>query len=312
MSSSPRIAVFGPDPLVSVAVEVSPDGTDEIHVHAAGQGVWAARIAAELGGDPVLCAFTGGETGAVLKGLVGPIDTHFVRCGQATGAYVVDRRGERKLLAQAYPGPRTRHEVDELLSVTCTAALSADVLVVCNPYPAETLPVEAYAQLVGDVHDAGTKVLVDLSTPRLDAALEGRPDIVKINDWELAEFVRGPVDGPRMREAAEGMRERGAQTVVITRGGAPAVAFTGDEAIEVVPPVFARGHREGCGDSMMGAMAVAVGRGDDLSQALVMGAAAGAANFLRRGLGSASAATVEELMPRVEVRPYDERPLAPA
>ena len=79
MSSSPRIAVFGPDPLVAVAVEAHPDGTDEIHVHAAGQGVWAARIAAELGGDPVLCAFTGGETGAVLEGLVGSIDTHFVR-----------------------------------------------------------------------------------------------------------------------------------------------------------------------------------------------------------------------------------------
>jgi 1-phosphofructokinase len=198
------------------------------------------------------------------------------------------------------------------VSATCTAALSADVLVICNPFPAETLPAEAYAQLVGDVHDAGTKVLVDLSTPRLDAALAGRPDIVKINDWELAEFVRGPVDGPRMREAAERVRDRGAQTVVITRGGAPVVAFTPEGAIEVVPPVFARGHREGCGDAMMGAMAVAVGRGDDLSQALVLGAAAGAANFLRRGLGSASAATVEELVPRVEVRPYDERPLAPA
>ena len=99
---------------------------------------------------------------------------------------------------------------------------------------------------------------------------------------------------------------------MITRGGAPAVAFTPDDAIEVVPPVFARGHREGCGDSMMGAMAVAVGRGDDLSQALVLGAAAGAANFLRRGLGNASAAAIGELVPRVEVRPYDERSLAPA
>ena len=77
--------------------------------------------------------------------------------------------------------------------------------------PGGALPVEAYTQLVGDVHDAGTKVLVDLSTPRLDAALEGRPDIVKINDWELAEFMRGPVDGPRMREGAERIRERGAQ-----------------------------------------------------------------------------------------------------
>ena len=309
MAAPPRIAVFAPDPLLSVAVETRPGGGDELHLHPAGQGVWAARMAAELGGHPVLCGFRGGETGAVLEGLLGAIELRLVPCGQPTGAYVVDRRAERTLIAQAYPAPRTRHEVDELVSITCTAALAADVLVICNPYPAETIPADAYAQLVGDAHDAGAKVLVDLSTPRLDAALEGRPDLVKINDWELAEFVRGPVDGLALREAAERVRSRGAETVVITRGPKPAVAFTPDGALEVVPPVFERGHREGCGDAMMGAMAVALARGDDLAAALTLGAAAGAANFLRRGLGSASAHVVEELAERVAVRPYVERPL---
>ena len=308
----PRIAVFAPDPLLSVAVETRPDGGDELHLHPAGQGVWAARMAAELGGNPVLCGFSGGETGAVVEGLLDSIELRLVRCTQPTGAYVVDRRSGRTVIAQAYPEPRTRHEVDELVSVTCAAALTADVLVICNPYPAETIPADAYAQLVGDARGAGTKVLVDLSTPRLDAALEGKPDLVKINDWELAEFVRGPVDGPALREAAQRVRAGGAETVVITRGPAPAVAFTPDRAIEVVPPVFERGHREGCGDAMMGAMAVALGRGDELSAALKLGAAAGAANFLRRGLGSASAQVVEELVERVAVGPYVERPLASA
>jgi len=309
MVEPPRIAVFAPDPLLSVAVETRPGGGDELHLHPAGQGVWAARMAAELGGHPVLCGFSGGETGAVVEGLLGTVELRLVPCAQPTGAYVVDRRTERTLIAQAYPEPRTRHEVDELISVTCATALAADVLVICNPYPAETIPADAYAQLVGDAHDAGTKVLVDLSTPRLDAALEGRPDLVKINDWELAEYVRAPVDGPALREAAERVRERGAHTVVITRGAAPAVAFSPNGAIEVAPPAFERGHREGCGDAMMGAMAVALARGDALSTALRLGAAAGAANFLRRGLGSASADVVENLVERVAVRPYVDRPL---
>ncbi len=309
----PRIAIFAPDPLLSVAIETRPDGGDELHLHPAGQGVWAARVAAELGGDPVLCGFNGGETGAVVEGLLGAIELRLVSCAQPTGAYVVDRRGQRTLVAQAYPEPRTRHEVDELISVTCAAALTADVLVICNPYPAETIPADAYSQLVGDAHGTGTQVLVDLSTPRLDAALEGRPDLVKINDWELAEFVRGPVDGPALRDAAERVRARGAQTVVITRGPAPAVAFTADGTLEVAPPIFERGHREGCGDAMMGAMAVALGRGDELPTALRLGAAAGAANFLRRGLGSASAQVVEEVLERVVVRPYaEDRPPASA
>ena len=310
MGSGPRIAIFAPDPLVAVIVEGRPDGADEIHLHPAGQGVWAARMAAELGAEPVLCGFAGGEAGAFLRCLLPSAELRLVASNQPTGTYVVDRRGSREIIAQAFAGPHTRHEVDELVSTACAAALGADVLVVCNPFPAETLPDAVYAELVEDVRGSGTKVLVDLSTPRLDAALEGRPDLVKINDWELAEYVYGPVDGPLLREGAERILARGAGTVVITRGAAPAVAFAGDRAIEVIPPVFERGHREGCGDAMMGAMAVALGRGDGLTAALRLGAAAGAANFLRRGLGTASSAVVTELAERVVVQPYAESALA--
>jgi 1-phosphofructokinase len=304
--AAPRIAIFSPDPLLVVAIEAHFESGDEVHVHAGGQGVSAARIARELGGEPVLCGFVGGETGGVIEGLLRGTELRFVRCSQPNGVYVVDRRGERRVIAQEYPRARTRHEVDELISLTCATALDADVLVVCNPFPAETLPAEAYEQIVGDARDAGTRVLVDLSTPRLDAALTGRPHLVKINDWELAEYVYGPVDGARLREAAERVQAGGADTVVITRGERSAVAFMPDGALEIVPPAFARGHREGCGDTMMGAMAVSLARGDDLSEALRLGAAAGAANFLRRGIGNASEAVVEELVPKVAVRPYEE------
>jgi 1-phosphofructokinase len=304
----PRIVVFGPDPLLSVVIEERADRGDEIHLHVGGQGVWVARMAAELGGAPVLCGFVGGETGAVVRGLLAsrPGEHRLVPSSQATGSYVIDSRAPRDVvLGHAMAGPRSRHEVDALLSDTCAAAIGAAALVVCNPYPADGLPVEAYAELVSHVQAAGTPVHVDLSGPRLEAALEGRPDLVKLNDWELAEFVRGPVDGPRLEAAAQELRHRGAEVVIVTRGGrAPAIAFTPDGAIEVIPPSFSRGHQEGCGDAMMGALAVSLGSGDTLPAALALGAAAGAANFLRRGLGSASREVVEELLQSVVVRPY--------
>ena len=83
------------------------------------------------------------------------------------------------------------------------------MLVICNPYPREALPLEIYGNLVADVRANGTPVLVDLSSPRLDSALEGGPDLVKINDWELAELRRGP--GRRARAAA-GRRASGCAT----------------------------------------------------------------------------------------------------
>lgn len=304
----PRIAVFGPDPLLTIAIERRPTGGEEIHLHAGGQGVWVTRMAATLGGTPVLCGFIGGETGDVVRGL---LDDHgaehrLVASSQPTGCYIVDRREARTLVAHQLAEARSRHEIDELLSVTGAAALGTAWLVVGNPYPAEGFPADAYAQLVADVRANGVSVLADLSTPRLDSALEGGPEIVKLNDWELAEFVRGPVEGPGLRAAADELRARGAGTVIVTRGERSAVAFSEHEALEVVAPVFTRGHREGCGDAMTGALAVALGRGATLSDALVVGAGAGAANFLRRGLGSATREVVEEIAAQVVVRPYED------
>ena len=98
---------------------------------------------------------------------------------------------------------------------------------ICNPDPPDAWPLDVYATLASDVGANGTPVLVDLSSPRLESALEGRPHLVKINDWELAEFICGPVDGPeRLLAAAERVRERGAANVIIAREASPHWSFT--------------------------------------------------------------------------------------
>ena len=305
MESPPAVAIFGPHPLLTVTVE-DRNAADDLHLHAGGQGVWVSRMAGELGAHPILCGFAGGETGQVLRPLLDrlPGECRLVDTTAASGSYVVDRRyGQRRLVAHVAGGAPTRHELDDLFSVTCAAALESEVLVVCNPYPGDTLPLEIYGNLVADARANGTPVVVDLSTPRLDSALEGRPNVVKINDWELAEYVVGPVSEPeQMLAAASRIVDAGAETVVITRAAEPILVFDGREASEIVPPRFDRGSREGCGDSMAGALAASLARGMALPDALRVGAAAGAANFLRHGLGTGSRQVVEDLVERVQMR----------
>ena len=298
--------MFAPDPLLSVTIEHRGD-EDDIHVHAAGQGVWVARMAAELGASPVLCCFLGGESGAVLASLLEalPVERRVVATSGSSGSYVVDRRsGDRRLLAISRRPAPPRHEVDDLVAATCAAALQSSMLVVGNPFPAEGLPNEVYAAVVGNVRAAGVPVLLDLSSPRLDHALAYGPDVVKLNDWELAEYVRGPVDGLLALDAMRALRQAGAAAVVLTRAQAPILVLDGDtEPYEIVPPRFAEGFREGCGDSMTGALAAGLARKLPLRDALVLGAAAGAGNFLRHGLGTGQRASVEELSRSVKVRP---------
>ena len=303
-----RVAVFAPNPLLGVTIEArGPEGEDDIHLHPGGQGVWLTRMCGELGADPTLCGFVGGESGRVLEPLLDdlPGERRLVRTDGASGCYVIDRRsGERRLVSEAIAPAPTRHELDDLFAATCTAALHSRVLAVCNPYPGDPLPVEVYGNLVSDVRENGVPVIVDLSSPRLESALTGAPDLVKLNDWELAEFTGGPVSEPdQMLVAAKRLRESGAGIVVVTRGGDPALVLLEDEVLKLVPPRFDRGSREGCGDSMMGGIAAAHAAGQEWREALVVGAAAGAVNFLRHGLGTGSRQTVEEIAAKVELRP---------
>lgn len=305
-----QVTVFGPDPLLSVTIEPQGCG-DELHVHAAGQGVWVARMAAELGAQPVLCCMLGGEIGMTLQPLLERlgVDRRIVWTAGSTGSYVIDRRGgERHLVASSFrPRPR-RHEVDDLVTSTCAAALGSGVLVMCNPYPADGFPEGVYETVVADVKALGVPVIVDLSTPRLDRTLAYGPDLVKCNDWELAEYVRGPVDGNRGLDAARRLCEAGARAVAVTRAEAPILVVLADgDPFEVVPPPLPRGFREGCGDSMMGAIAAGWARGMSLRRALMLGAAAGSVNFLRRGLGTGARAIIEDWARRVTVRPVDVR-----
>jgi 1-phosphofructokinase len=308
MGNDGKVAVFGPHPMLSTTIEpLTAEGGDDIHLHAAGQGVWVARMAAELGAEATLCGFIGGESGSVLRRLLEqlPIELRLVETAAASGAYIHDRRsGERVPVAQSASMPPSRHEIDDLFSVACAAALDADVLALCGPYPGEALPLEIYGNLVADVRDNGTPVVVDLSPPRLDSALEGKPDLVKINDWEVAGYIEGPVDTPvRMRAAIERLLEAGAGAAIVTRAEQPALVVRGDEAWELIPPRFERGSREGCGDSMMGGLAACMAAGLSWEETLRIGAAAGAANFLRHGLGSGDRAVVDDLAKRVELRP---------
>ena len=149
-------------------------------------------MAAELGAEPVLCGFQGGESGAILEPLLDglPGERHLVPTAGASGCYVTDRRdGGRDVLASALaPPPRATR------SMTCSRSRWARHSLPtpwwwCNPFPPESLPARALRQPGGrrarGRHPGARRPLV----PRLDSALEGRPDLVKLNDWELAEYV---------------------------------------------------------------------------------------------------------------------------
>ena len=101
------------------------------------------------------------------------------------------------MVATAWSEPPSRHEIDDLFSVTMAAALESEVLVVCGQVPPDALPLEIFENLVADARGGGTKTIVDLSPPRLNSALVGRPRLRQAERLAARRVHRGPRDGAR-------------------------------------------------------------------------------------------------------------------
>jgi 1-phosphofructokinase len=306
VTDPPRIAVFAPSPLVTVTIE---DGGNhpEVHFHAGGQGVWVAHMAAALGAEVALATVIGGESGELLSNLLQArgVGIHAVHSAADNGVYVHDRRsGKRIVLAQVLAPHLTRHELDELYGIAVADALDCGVLCLTGPQHRRVLAPSVYARLAGDARRNGVTVVADLTGAALEAALAGGVDVLKLSEAELlAEGWAGGTDIDAMIAGLGRLMESGARTVIATRGSSPALVLTDRGLLEVRGPRFTAADTAGTGDAMVAALAVALARGEDLVAALAFGAAAGAINATRHGLGTGSRSEVEALARRVAVEP---------
>jgi 1-phosphofructokinase len=311
---SADVMVFGPNPFVSIAIESMLTGADgdEIHFHAAGQGVWVARAAAGLGGNVTIVTTRGGEYGTLLVAHLGeePFEADFVTVAGEGACYVDDRReGDRNRLAERPPDPLSRHEVDDLYGAALAAGITADVAVLCGTGEDVRVPADFYTRLARDLRASETPVVADLSGSLAEAALRGGLDVLKMSDSEATALEgQGTNDPARLGDVAERLVQRGARRVVITRGGEPAIAVDEHGVRELrVPPLVAADHR-GAGDSMTAAIAIGLAGDDSWEDVLACAAAAGAANVTRHGLGTSSDAEIRAIRALASISPPQQEP----
>jgi 1-phosphofructokinase len=296
--------VFSPAPQLTVTIERAGAG-DELHVHPGGQGIWQARMLRLLDVPVTLCAALGGEVGGVLGAALTDEDltVRVVNRDGTSGWYVHDRRGgERDEIAGAHGAPLSRHEIDELYGLTLAEGLKADVSVLSGTPDQDLVPADLYRRLAADLRANGGRVVADLSGGQLAAALAGGVDLLKVSHEEVLDAGHATgEDEPAMVEALHNLRRAGARAVVISRAGEPALALLDDEVYTVELPRLEAADPRGAGDSMTAGVAAVLARGGDLTDAVRTGAAAGAMNVTRHGLGTGHAELIAELTDRVRL-----------
>lgn len=299
------VTVFAPSPILTVTME--EDETDSaIHVHPGGQGVWQARMLLRLGVDVWMTCVLSGETGRVLHHLLGDegINVDAVEREARGAAYVHDRRGgERVELAMDLGAPLGRHELDEVYGITLKRGIQTGLAILSGPAGEEALPADTYRRLASDLRAGGAKVIVDLAGERLIAAVEGGVDVLKVSHEELEQD--GLISQPSVSQIVGAMRElrdRGAECVIVTRADDPLLLLDAQGLIEVTSPRMEVVDTRGAGDSLTAGVAAGMAQGATARQAVTLGAAAGALNVTRHGLGTGDADAIEALRRSVVVR----------
>lgn len=299
--------MFAPSPELTVTVE-ELDGAPDIHIHAGGQGVWMSRMIESLGAEVVLCAALGGETGQVLRHLIG-VELKAREVVARNGGYVHDRRdGGRDQVVRMPADALSRHELDDLYEMTLVEGLGAGVAVLSGPAAQDTpVPDSVYERLAKDLGGNGCRVVVDLSGDRLAAALAGGPAVVKVSHEELVADGLADSDSlPDLAAACRRIAESGPGVVVVSRAAEETLAWLDGELYLVEVPTLSPVDTRGGGDSMTAGLAAGLALGRSATESLKLGAAAGAVNVTRHGLGTGSGDVVRELVERVRLKPWED------
>lgn len=299
-----HVVVFAPSPELTITIEDHAESGD-IHIHAGGQGVWQARMVRALRAEVTLCATFAGETGKVLQHLLDDEGINFaaVKRSGLGAAYIHDRRGgERHAIIETAGDPLSRHDLDELYGITLREGIESDVVLLSGPVGDGVLPADVYRRLAADLKEHDCTVIIDLAGERLDAALEGGVDVVKVSHEELladGRITHDTVDD--IVEAMRSIRDAGAGTVIVTRAEAPLLLLTGDDVRQLSAPTMEIVDTRGAGDSFTAATAVGLARGFGIESAAALGASAGALNVTRHGLGTGDADAIHKFSTRVRV-----------
>lgn len=271
-----------------------------------GRGINASRMLHRLGAKTLAIAPCGGPTGkrfeAYLKDLGFAFELVRIRNPIRTNRAVTDTHGLTVKLDE--PGPLLeREEVKRLEDAVLRRLPEAKWLLLCGSLP-PGVPEDFYARLIRKASEAGVRTLLDADGTPLIEGLEARPSVSAPNQMEAERLLnRSLILRGHFHEAAEQIREMGAETVILSLGSRGGVLASEDVVAEVVPPRVEALCPIGAGDALNAAFVWAVTNGSNVLEAARWGVAAGTASAKVPGLEFADLDQIREVYAEVEVRP---------
>lgn len=277
---------------------------NSVHNSAGGKGLNVARIIKLCGEDVLATGLVGGFNGSYLENLLDSdgIKHKFIRIKGETRSCINILDSKYGSTEYLEPGCKvTENEEKEFLEEFPTIIKDSSVVTISGSVPSG-MSTDIYKRIVSTVKEAGKQVILDTSGKMLETSLQSKPTVVKPNKDELEMLFNTKIESIEdVISCAEKISDKGISYVIVSLGGDGALMLCSDGVFHGKPPKLKVVNTVGCGDSMVGAFAVALHRKYEPLEALRFAVATASANALSPNTGDFEPETSKKLLNEIVV-----------
>jgi 6-phosphofructokinase 2 len=273
--------------------------------YAGGKGIDCSRVIEELGGESTALGFIGGYDGLELEGrLINEgIICEFTRIGgqTRTNIIIVDHKKKTQIILNAAGPAITPAEIGLFFQKIRSLPSHAEFVIVSGSVPPGVNP-HIYAQIITALNEKGIKVALDADGDLLRYGCGAKPTVIKPNIHEFQRLTGITSTAPALiAKKAREIIAKGVSMCLISMGGKGILGVTHAAAIRAIPPPVKVVNHVGAGDSALAGFVVALTKGKDFREALIMAAAAGSAAVMNPGTALCKKKDVERLKKEVTI-----------
>lgn len=273
---------------------------------AGGKGLNVSKVIRLCGEECLATGFTGGFNGAYVEEMLEEkgVKSRFVHVEGETRSCINILASDKTSTEFLEPGFFVdEKKVKEFLLQFRQLLNQCDVVTMSGSAPSGVC-FDIYAKMIRMGREKGVKMLLDTSGGYLTEGCKALPYLIKPNEEEMGQLLGYRVKGEEeMVEGARKLCRQGISHVILSLGEKGALAVCEQGIFRAVPPKIDAVNTVGCGDSMVGAMAVAIQRGMDVEEMLRYACAVSAANALNLETGYFKKEDMEKIYPKVLVEP---------
>lgn len=276
---------------------------------AGGKGLNVSKVIKLCGENIIATGFVGGHAGVYVEDLLSEhnITTDFVHTKSETRSCINILASDGSSTEFLEPGaPVTADEVNQFYERIEQLIQKSDVITMSGSVP-KGVDTTIYADLITKIKAQGKMVIMDTSGELLANGIKACPTLIKPNSEELEALLNITINTrEEVVEAAKKLQSTGIEYVVVSLGGDGALLVCKEGVFHGKPPKITPVNTVGCGDSMVGAFAVALTRKLEVKEALRYAVAVSAANALTMATGSFEMGDMEEMLGKVVVEKISE------